>query len=267
MKKTLILLFPLCFLLSCEEEIFWSLDTDTTEKLVVEAILTDERKIQEIKLSTSFASLNGVPRAVDDATIFLRANGQEIQFLADSSQKGRYLSAAPFRIVGQVTYELEIRWENQVYQASSVLSSKPILPTLRFIEDSARSRFFLANVGQVFNPNEEALVEVLIDWADQTDSLPNQALLYFYSFSSIHISEFLKPNKERVFFPAGSKVIATKYGLNEAYGDFLRALVIETEWNGLFYYSNPENLPTNLSNGALGFFSTCAVDVDTLIVE
>ncbi|MEN0046930.1 MAG: hypothetical protein AAF806_07735, partial [Bacteroidota bacterium] len=87
------------------------------------------------------------------------------------------------------------------------------------------------------------------------------------TFSSVHLSALSRPEKEIVSFPKGSQVIVKKYGLNDDFAAYLRAKAIETEWNGTFFYSTAENLPSNISNDALGFYSTCAVLVDTLIAE
>jgi hypothetical protein len=93
------------------------------------------------------------------------------------------------------------------------------------------------------------------------------ARLYYYTFSTLHISEFLPPPREDVIFPAGTIVHIAKYGLNADFAAYLRAIAIETTWNGNWFYGNPENPPTNLTGDAIGFFATCAVLRETVVVE
>ena len=81
------------------------------------------------------------------------------------------------------------------------------------------------------------------------------------------ISERFPPPRQPVPFPKGSIVLIEKFGLNHDFADYLRALNIETNWNGTFFYSSGSNLPTNIEGGALGFFSTCATVKDTLIAR
>ena len=42
---------------------------------------------------------------------------------------------------------------------------------------------------------------------------------------------------------------------------------METEWQGGVYDENSASLPTNISNGGLGFFGVSAVLSDTLLAE
>ncbi len=111
------------------------------------------------------------------------------------------------------------------------------------------------------------MYEVFIDKVVGKDGRMVKAKTIYYTFSSVDVSALVRPQQDTLFFPVGSQVVVKKYGLNDAFAEYLRALAIETDWKGGVLYGPSESLPTNLSNGALGFFSTCAVITDTLEVK
>ena len=85
--------------------------------------------------------------------------------------------------------------------------------------------------------------------------------------NSVDVNGFFRPPRDTIVFPVGSQVAIKKFGLNDDFATYLRSLAIETEWNGNFIYGASANLPTNISNDGLGFFSTCAVVMDTLVAR
>ena len=122
-------------------------------------------------------------------------------------------------------------------------------------------------VAPLYAPDEQAVYEINIDWSHLTSEEPNHAKLFFYTFSTVDVNELFKPPQENVPFPKGSIVIETKYSLNDEFAAFYRALAMETEWQGGVYDENSSSLPTNISNGAHGFFGVSAVLSDTLVAE
>ena len=126
----------------------------------------------------------------------------------------------------------------------------------------------LGEVAPLYSPYEQAMYEINIDWSHLSAVEPNRAKLFFYTFSTVDIPELFPPEKETVVFPKGSIVIEKKHSLNDDFAAFYRALALETDWHWQgFYDENSASLPTNLNNGALGFFGVAAVLSDTLVAE
>ena len=250
----------------CLEAIDWELEPGKNGQLVVEAILTDEVKIQEIKLSRSYDDLNGSPPTVSDALVYLEVNETLIEFEADESQPGVYLSAMPFAIIDDLEYLLMIDWQGITYTARSRLPDVAPIPTIRFVEaDDPDSLTFARFDSLLYNANQQAMYELNVDWSHLSNEPNTAARLYFYTFNTIDVSEFIQPPEEKIVFPRGSIVIIKKFGLNDDFATYLRALAIETNWRGGPFYGTPASLPSNISNDGLGFFSTCAVLTDALI--
>ncbi|MFT5169169.1 MAG: hypothetical protein ACI8P3_004417 [Saprospiraceae bacterium] len=253
--------------LACREAIDWELKSGENGRLVVEAILTDELTFQEIKLSKSYDGLNEEAPTVNEANISVAVNGFSIRFFADSLNAGCYKSEVPFAVINNLEYTLNIEWQGERYEAKSFLSNVAPIPEITFQPVGTNGNLSFNESSFLYNANQQAMYEMNIDWSHlSTDSI-TKAKIIFYTFSSLEESELVRPDFEDIIFPTGSIVILKKFGLNDDFANYLRSLAIETDWNGGAFYSAPSSLPTNISNNGLGFFSTCAVVVDTLIAE
>lgn len=254
---------------ACEESVDWQLDPGDNGQLVVEAILTDERSTQQIRLSQSYDRLEGTAPAVTGAEVSVEANGVTYRFAAVNLDPGLYQSEFPFAVLRNLEYKLEVNWQGEEYVASSRLSVVAPIPKIDFRAMEGRDGLLtFVEFAPLYNANQQAMYEMNVDWSHlQSDSV-SRARMLFYTFSTVDASELIRPRRDTVAFPRGSIVTAKKFGLNDDFAAYLRALVIETDWNGgIYFYASPASLPTNISNGGLGFFSTCAVITDTLIAE
>ena len=267
--KQLIYWVFMCFIgFSCEEFRAWELESQAPQ-LVVQAILTDEFKVQELTLSQSFSTLSDTAIPISDALVLVSTGQITYPFVSDGSTPGTYRSIESFKIFSNLPYELFISWEGEIYTASSVLSSvAPIREfSFRATENDEKLAFSFPELSQIYNPSEEAMYEVDIDWSHLGYAKPNQARLYYYTFDELYLIQLVGPPKQELTFPKGSQIFIKKYGLNPDFGAYLRGRAFETDWKGSFYFATSDNVPSNLSKGALGFFSTCAVLTDTLIAQ
>ena len=258
-----------CIMLSvaCERSKDWPIDAVDDRRLVVEAILTDENRTQEINLATSFQQLNEEEASILQADVRVDANGTIYLFEPDVTNPGRFVSIDEFSVIPNLKYTLRIIWNGIEYNAQSELSEVAPMPEINFTSYRTDSFRLDDNVVPLFSSNQQAMYQFDIDWKHLFPEADSEARIFYYTFSTVHNSEFVRPESEVVPFPRGSKVVLIKYGLDDGFGDYIRSLAIETDWNGLFLYGNPENLPTNLSGDALGYFATCAILRDTLIAN
>jgi hypothetical protein len=255
-------------ILACERSAEWPVTPGHGSRLVVESILTNELHTQEVWLTTTYDNLNDVPVPVLDAAVSVSAGGTTYLFDADPVIPGRYLSQAPFAVVSQLIYTLTLEWNGNIYSANAALSEVAPIPPIIFTPADTLGHFMLSNnVVPVFNEVQQAMYQFDLDWSHIQPEGQNTARLFFYTFNTIHISEFLRPDNEDVFFPSGTIAVITKYGLTDDFAEYLRSVAIETTWNGILFYGNPENPVSNLSNEALGYFAACAVLHDTIIVQ
>ena len=252
--------------ISCEEVVPWDLGPAENDQIVVEAILTNENVIQQVRLSKSFDHLRGTAEPVTDAIVTVNSIDGEVHFNDTPLLPGIYRSSKPFAARKDVLYQLEIIWNNEEYTASESLSFVSPLERVRFSGFGPDS-LTLPEIGSLYHPLQQAMYEVHVFWHHINPSDASWARMYFYTFSTIDGNELIRPEKEKVYFPVGSIVLVKKFGLSEGFASYLRSLVMETEWQGSAFDEASSSLPTNISNDGLGFFSVCSVLSDTLLAR
>lgn len=257
---------------ACEKKADWELHSEELNTIVVEGILTNEFKQQEIKLSYPVMEMNELPEAVTDANVTVSFGGHEIEFIESNETPGLYLSNVEFRTVENIDYFLDITLDTATYSAETYMVGIQAFSNPYFHYNSETGLFKLIMSNYQYHPFEQSMYEVIIDWQhipgyEHPDSVSHAKML-FYVLNTIDVSYIVSPqDTEEVHFPGGSTAIISKYSLNEDYAAYLRALLIETNWQGSIFEGARGNLPTNISNGGLGFFSACAIVRDTLTVQ
>jgi hypothetical protein len=269
--RLVIVVGAILVLFACEEKTTWEIPSEPLNTIVVEAIITNEYKQQVVILSKPFSDVNGEPVAVSGAAITISDDNNTLNFIESVDQPGTYLGENPAGASINKTYVLDINYAGETYSAEAYMV--PVIPSwplqviaagnnLREIEWTAPG----------YDPDDLAMYEVTISWSHLVDTTFSDTLtearMLHYTLNTIDVSHIVFPQeKEEVFFPQGSILIAKKYSVTEDYAAFLRALLAETDWQGSLFEDARGNLPTNISNGGLGYFSVCSVVSDTIVVE
>ncbi len=253
--------------LGCEEQVDWAFQPQENGALVVDAIITNEFKQQEVRLSLSFNELNGRPEPANGAEVVISDGQNSATLIEDISEPGRYFSGPAFAAQQNRVYKIDIQYEGLNYEAENKMI--PVYPfgKMTFNAVGQTDSLTIGEVAPLYSQYEQAMYEIDIDWSHLTGSDSSRAKLFFYTFSTVDVNELFKPARETVVFPKGSIVIEKKHSLNDDFAAFYRALAMETDWQGGVYDENSASLPTNISNGGVGFFGVSAVLVDTLIAE
>ncbi|MEP2668410.1 MAG: DUF4249 family protein [Cyclobacteriaceae bacterium] len=265
MNRIVFLLIALV-LFSCDEEkINKELMTVDSDLLVVEGVLTNEKKNHKIKLSHPHQTLNGNDEPVSGAVVTIIEGNEKVYEATEvPAGSGNYFTEEMTAVFGKL-YVLYIQNDGKDYFA--VAGSVPVEPMGEFqyykVGDDLYSLQF-ADSGE--SPN---YVDYYISWANtpscQTEDLCEGRLVY-YDLKTIDVNSLFKPDKEDFLFPANSIVVRRKYSVSNGYKTFLRSVLSETEWRGGVFDVQRENVPTNLSAGATGYFAVSTVLSDTTII-
>ena len=265
MKKYLTYLLMILLLASCEEQTDWELQPGKDDLIVVDGIITNEQEVQKIILSKPVAALNEQPQPVTGAIILVSSNQLVYSFHEDPSSSGTYLSDKEFSGIRNRTYSLLITSGGKVYSAKAVLAPPlPIRNFLRYQKNGNENKYHITWVADPYNSEKAAMYDILLDWSSaqgyenmNPDSC--KARLYYYTLPTLDVSEIFAPSLEKTTFPSGTIITERKYALSDEHAAFIRALLIETAWQGGFFNTASANVPTNLSDGAIGFFGACGV--------
>jgi hypothetical protein len=269
-SSMLLMVLPM-LLLSCEEKIDWSLDTHVPKVIVVEGLLTNERKAHEVKISEPMADPNGTPRPVTGAFVAIHETGKAIKrvYRLRENQPGQYLTDSTVRAVPWRLYQLHIFYQGQEYWGdSSYMVQVDTLKPLEYDKVPGRELWYELTFKET---GHASMVEIDLDWGHVIGfrNLPpeqTRARIIYYTVKSYDVNKIFRPARERVPFPVGTKAYRRQYSMNPYQEEFVRTLMAETEWRGGLFDVQPGNVRNNLSEGAVGYFSVSQVVADTTLI-
>lgn len=254
---------------SCEKKITPDFKFDGKEFLIVDGIITNENKFQEIKLTKSLSAFNEIPEAISGAKVSVSDGIYNYTFSEDTA--GIYLSDIKFSAVINKLFTLNIEFRGKSYSAQA-----RAVPVLNYYSINYAqlndSMYYFPQARANFNPDEAAMYVVNADWSfipgyDTLTKEKTKAKMFFYDLKTIDVNEIFHPAYEHIYFPKGTQLIVRKYSLSPEHEKFVRSMLLETSWNGGSFDTEEDNVYTNLSEGALGFFGASIVISDTVIVE
>ncbi len=271
MKNTFLYLL-LLLLTSCEKQIDRPINADNLNLIVVDGIITNEHKSHTIRITRSVTSLNALPQPVSGASVILSDPDQAIFLSEQTNHPGVYQTPADFFAKPNTEYSLLISVDGKPYSAKSHQVDNEPLKMLRYEFNSNKNLYRIVWVDNPYNAAHPAMYEISLDWSQVPGytNLPPEnckAKLYYYTLPTLDVSQIFSPEMQQIFFPSGTRITERKYSLNPEYTEFIRALISETNWKGGLFDSAPANVPTNMSEGAVGFFAACNVISDSLIVQ
>jgi len=271
MQKLVIYLFLVLFLTSCEKQSDWDLQIANNDFIVVDGIITNALQIQTITISKPVNQLNEKSEPVSGATVLISSNQETYAFHESLTIPGTYLSDKFFAGIRNKTYSLLITSGKKVYTSKALLAPPAEFVFLKYKLVSG-NKYQITTVSLTYNPDKAAMYEIRLDWSsapgyENTNADSCKAKLYYYTLPTLDVSEVFAPAIEKVTFPAGTVITERRYSLTEDHAAFIRALLLETTWQGGFFNTASANVPTNMSEGAMGFFGACGVVEKTEVVK
>lgn len=263
MKNTVLFILT-CFglMTGCEEANDWENSRNSEPTLVVEALLTNENIRHKVRLSETYQSLDGSPLPVSDAIVAIN-DGEQTMFLRqDPSHPGDYLTDTVRALFGK-KYTLFVRHNRTDYYAQATAAFGSPLDPLTIEETADGQRKF------VYTESESpSMTEVIVRWAEPSGNnveVQKETIAFFYTLDVIDVNRIFAPNKEPFIFAPEATLIRRKYSLTKDHQEFLRSYLSEVDWRGGIFDVAPGNVVTNMTNGALGYFSVSMIESDTTI--
>lgn len=265
------LITGLLILSGCVKETGWDLDHSAGHKIIVDGILTDEGKVHTIVLTRSVDDLNQAPDPVSGATLMLSNEDSAWMLTERLTEPGHYCTPEYFSALPGKYYTLQIYVQDQVFTARSAMTEGSFFRELIYLKNETTGLYYIDWVANSFNTGSPAMWEVLLDWSKvngytTADSLETHARLLFYTLPTLDVSELFAPIMEAVNFPQGTVITERRYSLTPEHAEFVRELLLETNWAGGLFTTAASNVTTNLSGGAAGFFGVCSVTELSVIV-
>ena len=263
MKINQLVAMLIILLIACEKPIDRPVELGGSNTLIVEGILTNEKKNHLIKLSHPH-SQNGDQVPVSGAIVQVAENNNIYLASESPSGSGIYATQKMQALVGK-TYVLRIQYQGKEYIAQD--NAVPVDPLLKLSYRKVNDLYTLNPIQSGGGPN---FIDHNITWKNTTFCTSwntCEGRIIFYDLKTADVNELFKPGKKEFAFPLGSTVIQKKYSCSPAFQNFLRSVLSETEWRGGAFDVQRANAATNLSNGAIGFFAVSTTLSDTTVIN
>jgi len=274
--RLLINIFVLIFLIgliSCEKKIYWPIPETEINTIVVDALLTNEFKYQQLRLSVPRNNINDTSAMATGAIVSMNDGSNFMHFNESPTLPGIYLSEDKVAAAIDKNYYLTVQYNSETYESETYMV--PVHTSNRLYYAPVEGSDILYEIKWIapeYSTYEQAMYEVIIDWSHlvegNLEDTIARAKIFHYTLNTIDVSYTIFPQeKEKVYFPQHSIIIERKYSLTDEHAAYVRALLAETEWQGSLFEEARGNLPTNISNGGLGFFAASSVIADTMLVQ
>lgn len=257
------------FFSSCTEEIEIELDSSFNRLIVYGEISTDTTAHKIRLVSSADYFFNKPAEGVSGAQVTISDGFREITLTENPDQKGIYETSADyFGLVGK-TYGLLIQnvdinkdGVSETYSASSFLP--PVAPTDSVKLNYVKYPFFQGSELQLYarDPAESIdfyAFKVSRNGILQTDSLPEISVQSDILFNGNYTNGvsvlFLDDKKPGEQVMGGDTLVFQMMGITSQYYSFIIESQTALFGSNPLFSGPPANISTNLSNGALGFFT------------
>lgn len=283
-NKVIGLILVTATLFSCTEEIDVKLDNEETRLSVEANVNSDLKKHRVILKETSdvFYSQEAIP--VKNARV--KVNDGTTDFTYIEIKDGTYESELEFAGEPGKTYTLSINnvdvnkdGNMEEYLASSTMQQAYAVDSIKLHfdpehepdgDDDDEGEFWLLSIYMKDNPNKEdyyafasRINDVIVH--DTITEVLVEKDTYFNGEQTkgVDVGEF-DQNKADEILQNADKITLETYAINESYYNFVNQLQEMDEGQNMFS-GPPGNIETNISNGAIGFFSVYPITRTTII--
>jgi len=267
-----------CTLMSCTAPI--DINTrDSEPVIVIYGCLTDEHKHQYVRVTRSSPYFEDKANpVVADADVYIsdsEGNGYALEY----GEEGYYFSKTPFAVRPGITYHLAVDVDfdgdgvRELYEAETT-----VLPAIPLDSIDVRPmtimgyRHFSLNI-YAQDPEEERnfyLFKFFVNDSISNDrvsrflitddeffngSAIESNLYYFDDFTDERVVERNKDNDNAYMVSPGDRILLQTISIEEGYYHFINQAASEMRGENPMFGGPPSNITTNITNGAVGFFT------------
>lgn len=268
MKKVLFIILSLFLVFSCEKEIDLNLE-DQSGKIVIEGNITDQSGPYFVRItrSVAFTQENEYP-PVENYYVNLSddlGHSEILEYVGNGYYRTTFMEGQPGR-----TYTLKVLVEGKEYIAKSTM------PEAVNFEGLEQDSYLVAG----------ELSYTLLPIFTDPPTLGNR-YLFRYAVNGRSKTNFLEfsdnvnnglPNQRPILLPnddedgsvkvkTGDLITVEMNCIDDKVYTYFSALLQLSSGGGLGGGVTPTNPPSNISNGALGYFSAHTVRVETKVIE
>ncbi len=274
----IIALILLAGVTACEKDVILDLADIEGKYVIVEANLINDGSRQWIRLTRSSSYYDVTTGdAVQNASVIVRGNNQSWVFseLLPDSLPGYYFNSEISFALVEATYELIIETaDEETFVAQSEFIPLPVLDSVTVkINPFSEFNFFdttvydvIAHFAHLPEIEEYYLFNLYINNKIRTPRPSDKAPVSDENLDPYTSFAVLSVNEDDI--APGDTLTLEMRSISKEKFDFYNVFFFQTDLSGNpFAGAPPANIPTNLSEGARGFFQISAVNRKTIIFQ
>lgn len=255
----------------CTETIELDLES-TSSRLVVDGMLTNEKKVHYVRLSESAPFFqDSASLTVEGAEVFLYDGEREVKLRESSGMPGFYLTSEDFKGVPGRTYTLNIEdvdidkdGRSETYQANAYMPEPNQVDSIDMIYDD---KWEIWKVLLYASDNPERrdfyMFRLFKNGALISDNISEYSLVNDKFFDGNRADgvwvQSLDAGKESEQMESGDVIALQMCTISEGYYNFIDGVQRESREQYPLFSGPPANAPGNVTSGALGFFPAFSV--------
>ena len=134
MRKLAFILYIIISAAGCVKKTNWPMPGITAQYIVVDGIVTDERKPQSIRLTMPVSQLNEPPLPVSGADVLISDEDSTWLLYEDPADPGYYVTDSSFLAQLGKTYSLIIYLEDKIYSAKAYMVPGYLFNELQYVK-------------------------------------------------------------------------------------------------------------------------------------
>jgi hypothetical protein len=263
-KKYFYLLIIPFVMTSCIKEVQIDLN-DADPKLVVEALITDNPEPYRVKLTlTSPYFDQSGEKYVTTAQVYITDNIGNTDTLY-YTQNGIYATPGIKQgIVGNV-YSLKVIYDGKEYNATETMQPKSYIDTITYIYNEG-SAFIEEGYNVILNFQEDGSYTNYYRFSFyRNDTLQTDPFKYFVTDDDDVQGNYITAQVPYNYQTNDSARVVLQ-NITKEYYLYLTAVSTQVQASGGPFDPIPANPPSNITNGALGFFAVVARDEMSIVL-
>lgn len=284
MKNVFLHIIPIILFCRCTAP--FEINTRNSEPLIViYGCLTSENKYHSIRITRSSPYFHDDENeGITNAKVIVTSSlGLEYPFSGDSM--GLYVSQRRFAASPGATYRLSVEVDNERYEAET--TTLPVVPVdsieVKYISIMGFGHYslnvFMQEPGETENYylfryfiNDTISNDMVTDFVISSDHFYNGEyvnganITYFEDANDPLLQEFNRENDYQNKVSPGDKVRLHIINIEKGYYNFIRDCKREKHGENPFFGGPPSNIFTNLTNNAVGYFTSYCIQVKQTVV-
>ena len=256
---------------ACTERIDLELGELAEPKLVVEGWITDQQMPHRIRLTSSRSYYeNQATPVISGAIVSISDGDQTFPLTEEPAGSGNYFTATDVAGTVGKLYTLNIEHDGETWLANDLMRPVPPIDSVAFEyvdqdHEDGELPWYMVKIWTYELPGlgDHYRWKCWVNGEARSDSLKAASFVNDQLYDGAYVQGVVV---DWVRAQPGDTVRVEQHSISKDAYDIIESILLNTEWRGGIFDPPPANVPSNISNGAYGFFGAASVKERTAVI-